>query len=99
SRGTFRERWVLAWQPEYAVRLVENLVYGPTIEKAANGRLVQMIGAAATLDTLATLVQSAITAALSEASAAGLVALEEKAAHSSECLELLASVPPLADII
>ncbi|RWC95752.1 MAG: hypothetical protein EOS32_11285 [Mesorhizobium sp.] len=99
SRGTFRERWVLAWQPEYAVRLVENLVYGPTIEKAANGRLLQMIGAAATLDTLATLVQSAITAALSEASAAGLVALEEKAAHSSECLELLASVPPLADII
>ncbi|MET3520865.1 DUF5682 family protein [Mesorhizobium abyssinicae] len=98
SRGTFRERWVLAWQPEYAVRLVENLVYGPTIEKAANGRLVQMIGVAATLDTLATLVQSAITAALSEASAAGLVALEEKAAHSSECLELLASVP-LADII
>ncbi|MDX8434512.1 DUF5682 family protein [Mesorhizobium abyssinicae] len=99
SRGTFRERWVLAWQPEYAVRLVENLVYGPTIEKAANGRLLQMIGAAATLDTLATLVQSAITSALSEASAAGLVALEEKAAHSSECLELLASVPPLADII
>ena len=100
SRGTFRERWMLAWQPEYAVRLVENLVYGPTIEKAANGRLIQMIGAAAaTLDALATLVQSAITAALSEASAAGLAALEEKAAHSSECLELLASVPPLADII
>ncbi|PBB85005.1 DUF5682 family protein [Mesorhizobium sp. WSM3876] len=99
SRGTFRERWMLAWQPEYAVRLVENLVYGPTIEKAANGRLVQMIGAAATLDVLAALVQSAITAALSEASAAGLAALEEKAAHSSECLELLASVPPLADII
>ncbi|TGS65766.1 hypothetical protein EN844_16300 [Mesorhizobium sp. M3A.F.Ca.ET.201.01.1.1] len=99
SRGTFRERWMLAWQPEYAVRLVENLVYGPTIEKAANGRLVQMIGAALTLDTLATLVQGAITAALSEASAAGLAALEEKAAHSSECLELLASVPPLADII
>ncbi|ANT50388.1 DUF5682 family protein [Mesorhizobium amorphae] len=99
SRGTFRERWTLAWEPEYAVRLVENLVYGPTIEKAANGRLIQMIGAAATLDTLAALVQSAITADLSEASSAGLVALEARAAHSSECLEILASVPPLADII
>ncbi|UCI07068.1 DUF5682 family protein [Mesorhizobium sp. B1-1-8] len=99
SRGTFRERWMLAWQPEYAVRLVENLIYGPTIEKAANGRLIQAIGAGATLDTLATLVQSAITAALNQASAAGLVALEERAAHSSECLEILASVPPLADII
>ena len=99
SRGTFRERWTLAWEPEYAVRLVENLIYGPTIEKAANGRLVQMIDTAATLDTLAALVQSAITADLSEASTAGLAALEARAARSSECLEILASVPPLADII
>lgn len=99
SRGTFREKWTLAWEPEYAVRLVENLIYGPTIEKAANGRLIQMLGAAASLDTLAALVQSAITADLSEASSAGLAALEARAAHSSECLEILASVPPLADII
>lgn len=99
SRGTFRERWTLSWEPEYAVRLVENLVYGPTIEKAANGRLIQMIGAATSLDALAALVQGAITANLSEASAAGLATLEERAARSSECLEILASVPPLADII
>ena len=99
SRGTFRERWMLSWEPEYAVRLVENLVYGPTIEKAANGRLIQMIGAATSLDALAALVQSAITANLSEASTAGLATLEERAARSSECLEILASVPPLADII
>ncbi|QKC85051.1 DUF5682 family protein [Mesorhizobium sp. NZP2077] len=99
SRGTFRERWTLAWQPEYAVRLVENLVHGPTIEKAANGRLIQMIGAATSLDALAALVQGAITANLSEASTAGLATLEERAARSSECLEILASVPPLADII
>ncbi|ESY69252.1 MULTISPECIES: DUF5682 family protein [Mesorhizobium] len=99
SRGTFRERWTLSWEPEYAVRLVENLVHGPTIEKAANGRLIQMIGAATSLDALAGLVQGAITANLSEASIAGLAALEERAAHSSECLEILASVPPLADII
>lgn len=99
SRGTFRERWTLSWEPEYAVRLVENLVYGPTIEKAANGRLIQMIGAATSLDALAALVQGAITANLSEASAAGLTTLEQRAARSSECLEILASVPPLADII
>jgi hypothetical protein len=99
SRGTFRERWTLSWEPEYAVRLVENLVHGPTIEKAANGRLIQMIGAATSLDALAGLVQGAITANLSEASIAGLAALEERAAHSSECLEILTSVPPLADII
>lgn len=98
SRGTFRERWLLRWEPEHAVRLVENLVHGPTIEKAANGRLVQMIGAADALSALARLVQGAITADLKEASEIGLGALEERAALSSDCLEILVSIPPLADI-
>ena len=39
SRGTFRERWVLRWEPEFAVQLVQNLVYGPTIAQAASGRM------------------------------------------------------------
>ncbi len=98
SRGTFRERWMLSWEPEYAVRLVENLVYGPTIEKAADGKLIQMIGEATTLDGMAGLVQNALTAALGEASRVGLSALEQRAALSSDCREMLASLPPLADI-
>lgn len=98
SRGTFRERWMLRWEPEYSVRLVENLVHGPTIAKAANGRLIQMLGAAETLDMLAKLVEGAITADLDEASAAGLTALEQRAALSSNCQEMLGSIPPLADV-
>ncbi|MFI0845946.1 DUF5682 family protein [Mesorhizobium sp. IMUNJ 23232] len=98
SRGTFRERWTLRWEPEYAVRLVENLIHGPTIAKAANGRLIQMLGTADSLDVLAKLVQGAITADLAEASMAGLAALEQRAALSSNCQEMLAAIPPLADI-
>jgi hypothetical protein len=98
SRGTFRERWVLRWEPEYAVRLVENLIHGPTIAKAANGRLIHSLGEAESLDALAKLVQAAIIADLDEASAAGLAALEQRAALSSNCQEMLASIPPLADV-
>lgn len=98
SRGTFRERWMLRWEPEYAVRLVENLIHGPTIEKAANGRLIQTLGEAQTLDALAKLVQGAITADLKEAATAGLSALEQRAALSNNCQQMLASIPPLADI-
>jgi len=98
SRGTFRERWMLGWEPEYAVRLVENLVYGPTIAKAANGKLIQTLGTAPSLDALAKLVQGAITADLAEASAAGLAALEHRAALSSNCQEMLLAIPPLADV-
>lgn len=97
SRGTFRERWLLRWEPEFAVRLVENLIHGPTIAKAANGKLIQRLGESKSLDELARLVQSAITADLDEAAASGLAALEEKAALSSDCQEMLGAIPPLAD--
>ncbi len=99
SRGTFRERWLLGWEPDYAVRLVENLVHGPTIERAATGRLIQMIRAADALAPLAELVRGAVTADLPEAAAIGLAALEERAARSSDCAGILASIPPLADIV
>lgn len=99
SRGTFRERWILRWEPEFAVRLVENLIHGSTIEKAASGRLIQALGEAGRLDALAALVQSAITADLGEAAAAGLVALERQAALSSDCQQMLASIPSLADTV
>lgn len=98
SRGTFRERWTLRWEPEFAVRLVENLIHGPTIAKAANGKLVATLGTARSLDELAKLVQGAITADLDEASTAGLAALEQRAALSSNCAEMLAAMPPLADV-
>ena len=99
SRGTFRERWTLAWEPEYAVRLVENLVYGPTIEKAANGRLIQMIGAAATLDALADWSRARSPPICRGRRPPALRRWRQRAALSSDCLEMLASVPPLADII
>jgi hypothetical protein len=99
SRGTFRERWILRWDPEFAVRLIENLVYGSTIEKAANGRVIKACNEADTLETLASLVQSAITADLSEAVATGLAALEQRAALSNSCQQMLASVPPLAGVV
>ena len=99
SRGTFRERWILAWEPEYAVQLIEKLIYGATIEQAANGLVAERLSQASTLDALAGLIQSAMTAGLPQAAARGLALFEERAALSSDCPEMLASIPPLADIV
>ncbi len=99
SRGTFRERWVLAWQPEFAVELVENLVHGTTIETAAACRLAKEMGEAETLGQLADLVFSAMTAQLDKAAEAGIVRLGDRAAETSDCLELLGALPGLAEVI
>jgi uncharacterized protein DUF5682 len=99
SRGTFRENWTLRWEPEFAVRLVEHLVYGSTIAEAAGGRVVEAMRGEPELGTLATLVRTAMIAALPRAIEFGIAALEAKAALTSDCLALLSALPPTADIL
>ncbi|AHE53782.1 DUF5682 family protein [Sphingomonas sanxanigenens] len=99
SRGTFRENWVLCWQPEFAVRLVENLVHGSTIAEAATARLSEAMADAPTLGALADMVRSAMIADLPRAVDSGIAALERKAALTSDCQALLVALPPMADIM
>jgi hypothetical protein len=99
SRGTFRERWVLRWEPEFAVRLVENLVHGSTIAQAAAGRIRAEFDTAGELKALADLVFSALTARLPDAVETGIAMIEKRAAQTSDCTELLAALPPLANTL
>ncbi|MEM9341796.1 MAG: DUF5682 family protein [Pseudomonadota bacterium] len=99
SRGTFREKWLLRWEPEYAVELVENLIHGTTIEQAASGRMTAGLNDARTLGDLATLVFDALTAQLPNAAAAGIARLDTRAAQTSDCRELLSAMRPLAEVI
>ena len=98
SRGTFRERWVLRWEPEFTTRLVENLVFGATIAQAASGRMDSELGKATDLKALADLVIASLTALLPNAVARGTALIEQRAAQCSDCIELLTSLPPLANI-
>lgn len=99
SRGTFRERWMLAWEPEYAVELVENLIFGATIEQAASGRLQAKLEDCRELGPLADLVFNAMTAQLPEAASRGVQLLGDRAGQTSDCNELLSALPALADIL
>lgn len=99
SRGTFRERWVLRWEPEYAVSLVENLVFGPTIAQAAAGKVSARYNEAADLKALAELVFQSLTAQLPSAVERGIDLIEQRAGQTSDCAELLSSLPALADAV
>jgi hypothetical protein len=99
SRGTFREKWVLAWEPELAVALVDNLVWGPTIEAAATARLSDQMARAASLSDLAMAVEKALTADLPKAASVGIGLLETLAARTDDAASLLAALPPLVDTL
>ena len=99
SRGTFRENWRLTWQPEYAIELIENLIYGSTIEQAATACLVEKLQNTQSLPQLGELIMDALTAQLSEAAEQGIQYLQEHAAQSSDCRSLLQTLAPLSNIL
>ena len=98
SQGTFREKWLLAWEPEFSVALVENLVYGNTIYGASSRKLTEQIGKQSDLSQLVLYIQQALKSGLNDAVAVGLERLSEQATHTDNTLVLIKSIAPLVHL-
>lgn len=98
ARGTFHEIWKLQWQPEFALRLIEASLWGQTVEQAATARAEARCSEAASLADLSALVDQALLAKLDLAVATATQALEDRAALTGDTGQLLATLPPLANV-
>lgn len=96
STGTFKEAWVLAWEPELAVALIEAGLHGTTVHAAADAKARADALAAPDLATLGDLVGTCLTAELDEGLAAVVDTLAERTARQHDTLALLGAVEPLA---
>jgi hypothetical protein len=94
--GTFREEWRLAWQPEFAVRLVEGSMWGTTVVAAATARVTRRARDASTLAEVTELVETCLLADLAEAYPSVLAALDTRAALDADVHHLMAAIPALA---
>jgi Family of unknown function (DUF5682) len=99
GRGTFRELWKLAWQPEFSVRLAEALVHGPTIEQAAAGAAAAQAEKSAVIGELADLVRRCLLADLPDAAQICIARLQAAAVNAADMTGLAAAVPPLVSIL
>ncbi|MEO8022564.1 DUF5682 family protein [Polaromonas sp.] len=98
GRGTFRETWQLQWQPEFALRIIEASRFGSTLEQAAGARVVEWCAGISRLDELAGLVDSVLLADLGDSVRLLSEALQARAAITGDALQLIAAVPPLANV-
>jgi len=98
SRGTFHEVWTLQWQPEFALRLIEASLWGQTVVQAATARVIDRCAELDNLADLSALVDRALLADLDGAVTAATRALENRAAVTGDALQLLAALPPLANV-
>jgi hypothetical protein len=96
GKGTFREEWEIAWQPEFAVDLVEAGAYGTTVLEAATARVAEQARSAATLADVTALVERCLLADLPDALPGVLDALDERMALDADVAHLMDALPALA---
>ncbi len=95
GRGTFREVWILRWQPELSVALAEALIHGVTIEQAAANSAQARARSTPSVPLLAELVQQALVADLPDAATAILSLLQTAAVTATDTTDLMQAVAPL----
>jgi hypothetical protein len=99
GRGTFREVWVIEWEPWYSVSLAEALVYGVTIEQAAANATLKKAGETTSITELASLIQHALVSDLPETAASCIAQLQAVAVNSSNITDLMKAVSPLVRVL
>ena len=99
SRGTFREVWMLSWQPELSVALAEALIYGVTIEQAAANATLERARNTNSVTTLADLIHAALIADLPDAATACIDLLQAAAVSASDITDLMRAVSPLVRVL
>lgn len=99
SRGTFRENWILVWQPELNVKLAEALHWGSTIEQAASNAALEKATNASDVAALAQLIEQCLLADLSDTAERTTSRLQSLAVNSTDIAGLMAAVTPLANVL
>lgn len=97
--GTFHELWKLSWAPELALQVVEAGVYGNTVADAAAARAVERGQQTPDLGELAALLEVVLLAGLEGAVPALTRLLAARSAESTDTLQMLTALPPLASTL
>ncbi len=98
GKGTFKEAWVLRWEPELSVQVIEASRYGSTVAAAATSRVIEQSQSTDSLAELAHLIDEVLLADLEAAVHAVSATLQSRAATTGDALQLIAAVPPLARV-
>ncbi|MDP5171210.1 MAG: DUF5682 family protein, partial [Bacteroidia bacterium] len=97
--GTFKEQWLLKWHPEFHIRLVEQGIWGNTLQGACTAFLADRATHSQSMPEIVTILGNAIVADLPDAVTHLIDRLETLAATSSDIANLMESVSGLTSII
>lgn len=99
AKGSFHEIWTLQWEPELAIAVIEASRWGNSVLEAAAARAIDRARTAQSLPELSDLVNQVLLADLQRAIPPVARALEDLAAVAGDVQQLLAAIPPLANVV
>lgn len=94
--GTFKEGWLVAWKPDFAVDIVVAAAWGTTVEAAATNRLIERAVKASRLSGVTAVLEQALLADLPDAVSQVLNALRDRAALDRDVEHLMSALPALS---
>ncbi len=93
--SSFKEVWLLEWQPEYSLYLIERASYGNTVPLAAGRYAREQAAALRTVRPLAELTLACLQADLPDIVPDLMRLLRDRAAETTDVASLLAALPAL----
>ena len=98
GKGTFKEAWTLRWRPELSIAIIEANRWGNTVADAASVIAMQTADTS-DLPNLTILLYRVLVANLPVAVAHLLQQIQSAAAIANDITHLMATLPPLANIL
>jgi hypothetical protein len=102
SRGSFRENWILAWDPQFSIALAEAVRYGTTIESAAANRVLAEMAQSnppMSMARCSALIGQCLNANLPEAVEALTRQMQALSVTTQDITSMLDAMPPMAEIL
>ena len=98
TKGTFKEGWILEWEPEMMIALIEKSFLGNTIYDAVNNHLEIIAGKAKLIHELSSLIHIAIAAELEESIELLLTKIDQLSSISTDIVDLMTAMPDLVSL-
>ena len=96
GKGTFKEQWLLNWEPELLIQVIEMGVWGNTLGIAASNYIIQKAQETTIIGEVAELLEKAIPGDLETAVARLMQRIDALASVSGDISQLMRALIPLA---
>ncbi|MCY0964865.1 DUF5682 family protein [Parathalassolituus penaei] len=97
--GTFKEDWLLQWQPEFAISLLDASLLGNTVLLASQKRLVEQLADSQQVADVVELINRMLLCHLPDAVHSAVEHLQSIAAVSADLQDMMSALLPLVQLM